>query len=71
MCAVEVRLQSDQKRYEPIKISRDFLSSVACAISDLQDDVRGAIDLRASLAISEEVHLLVDTCQCPSPKFSH
>ena len=27
--------------YDPIKISRDFLSSVACAISDLRDDERG------------------------------
>ena len=32
--------------------------------------MRGAIDLGASLAVGEEVHLLVpslDICQCPSP----
>ena len=57
------RLVVFQKRYEPIKISCDFLSSIACAISDLRDDVRGAIDLRASFAVGacqmKDVHIII------------
>ena len=73
-------MHASQRRYEPIKISRDFLSSVACAISDLRDDVRGAIDLQASLAVAMQCPSLTVqplrqvsvryTCLCSASEFS-